>query len=60
MNIRYKNMKVITITGKIEEHSDALRFCYRNGYYPTRTGMRTTRRRYDNTRYRIVAEKEII
>ena len=61
MNIHSKTMRVITITGKIEEHRDALHFCFRNGYRVVRSEMRGNRTGgvYDNTRYKIIAERVI-
>lgn len=61
MNRHYKVIKRIIITGKMDEHRKALQYCYKNSYRVVRSGMRVNRGegRYDNTRYKIIGEREV-
>jgi hypothetical protein len=61
MNIKYKTMKQITITGDMKESQEALNYCYRNDYRTRRSGpMPIAKYKYDVNRFRIIAEKQVI
>lgn len=60
MNRKYKLLRRITITGKMEEVQLALDFCLRNGYRTSISGpMPIARFKVDPSRFRIIADQEI-
>ena len=60
MNRHYKNLRVITATGPIHEAKEAIRYCYDRGYSVTTSGPMPMANKYDTSRYKVVAEKELI
>jgi len=59
MNIHYRTIREITLTGPMSEVKDALNWSYGNGYSTRISGPMPLASKYDITRYRIVAEKRI-
>ncbi len=60
MNKRYETIRRIVVSGKVEEKQAAWDFLERNGYRFTLAGpMPIAWKEYDDSRFKIVAEKEI-
>lgn len=61
MNIYYKKIRRIVITGKKEDFKKAFDYCHKNGYRVTRSGPYPINGgfEYDISRFKIIAEKTI-
>ena len=60
MNFQRETIKRIIITGKIEESKESLIYCYRNGYTVVTCGLYSNSHRYDNSRFKTIAEKIVL
>jgi hypothetical protein len=60
MNTHKKIIEQVTITGKKEEYPKAYAYIEKHGFRVTRSGpMKISVAKYDTSRFKIVAEREV-